>query len=107
MKITEDWHKTHYYIEFKIIPGRDNIKDESEMFEKFQLYHMYGHCLENDIYEVWYELDSYSHESVINISRGLAKEYGVDFEDISTGYVYTREKKAFFWKKKEFMKEKT
>jgi hypothetical protein len=31
----------------------------------------------------------------------------VDFEEISTGFVYTREKKALFGKKKEFMKEKT
>jgi hypothetical protein len=105
MKTIMDWHKTHHYILFKIIPGRDSIRDESEMFEKFQLYYMYGNCLEENTYEVWYELESYTRESVIDISRELAKGYGVDFEYISNGFVYTRELKAFFGSKKEFKKE--
>jgi len=105
MKIIRDWHMTHYYILYKIVPGRDYIKDESEMFEKFQLYHMYGNYIDNITYEVWYELESYTLESVIDISRKLAKEYGVDFEYISSGFVYTREIKAFFGTKKEFKKE--
>jgi hypothetical protein len=106
MKILKDWQETHYYIEFKIIPGRDNIEDESDLFEKFQLKHMYGNCVDDNKYEVWYEPDTYSREIVINISRELAKENGIDFEYISNGFVYTRESKAFIGTKKEFKKKK-
>lgn len=107
MKILKDWHKTHQYIEFKILPGRDYISDESDMFEKFQLYHMYGNCIDDNTYEVWYEFENSSEEKVIEISQNIAKENRIEFKYLSKGSIYTREIKLFLGSKKEFKKEKS
>ncbi|MBI5219142.1 MAG: hypothetical protein HY958_09460 [Bacteroidia bacterium] len=107
MKILKDWHVSHHYVEFKILPNADAIRDEADLFENLQHHGFYGNCGDDNIYELWFRPEETNEETAIEIAVAHAAEQNVNFEFHSHGIVYEREIKKLIGTHKEFRKEKS